>query len=268
MQYKESVKQGLIHPDLVKKMKKLKKKCKKKGIFINYSEGFRTVDEQNELYAQGRTKPGHIVTNARGSSYSSQHQWGIAVDFYLNMDVDGDGDKKDDAFNNSTELFNKVGRIAKGLGLSWGGDWVSIKDNPHLYLPDWGSTTVTLKKIYGNPDVFMNKVFGGKIEQMSVKLGTTDIKTLQNLIGVKSDGIPGYKTLSATPTLKIGVSSNVVRWLQMVLNYYYGEHLVEDGIFGLKTEQAVKNVQKFYKLPVIDGVLTSGKNTWRKILGL
>lgn len=268
MQYKESVKQGLIHPDLVKKLKKLKKKCKKKGFFINYSEGFRTADEQNELYAQGRTKPGHIVTNARGSSYSSQHQWGIAVDFYLNMDVDGDGDKKDDAFNNSTEIFNKVGRIAKSIGLSWGGDWISIKDNPHLYLPDWGSTTGTLKKFYGSPDVFMKKVFGSKIEPLTVKLNTTDIKSLQILIGVQPDGIPGNITLSATPTLKRGDRNDVVEWLQLILNTYYGEKLAGDGIFGVKTEQAVKEVQRFYNLSVIDGVLTSGKNTWRKILGL
>ncbi len=36
------------------------------GIVIKVLSGLRTYDEQNDLYAQGRTKPGSIVTNARG----------------------------------------------------------------------------------------------------------------------------------------------------------------------------------------------------------
>ncbi len=34
------------------------------------------------------------------------------------MDVDGDGSVPDDAFNNSTELFNKVGKIGQSIGLN------------------------------------------------------------------------------------------------------------------------------------------------------
>lgn len=115
----------------------------------------RTVAEQDALYAKGRTKPGNIVTNCKGSSYSSPHQWGIAADIYLDMDIDGDGKKSDDAFNNATKFFNKVGEIGKKLGLEWGGDWKSLVDMPHFQLPDWGSTTANLKKKYGTPDKFI-----------------------------------------------------------------------------------------------------------------
>lgn len=111
--------------------------------------------EQDALYAQGRTTPGSIVTNARGTSYSSQHQWGIAADFYIDMDVDGDGVNSDDAFNNATRLFDKVGSLAKSISLGWGGDWKSTVDKPHLYLPDWGSTTSKLKSQYGTPEAFI-----------------------------------------------------------------------------------------------------------------
>lgn len=52
------------------------------------------------MYAQGRTKKGNIVTNAKGSDYSSQHQWGIAFDIALKYDVDGDGRITDDTYNN------------------------------------------------------------------------------------------------------------------------------------------------------------------------
>ena len=82
------------------------------------------------------------------------HQWGVAFDFYLKMDVDGDGVISDDAFNNSTGLFEKVGALGKQIGLEWGGDW-TIKDRPHLQLPDWGSTASKLKQMYGTPDKFI-----------------------------------------------------------------------------------------------------------------
>lgn len=145
-----------LHPRLQVKLAQLREECAKNGIDILYSECLRTKEEQDALYAQGRTTPGNIVTNAKGSTYSSQHQWGIAADFYLDMDIDGDGNKKDDAFNNATQLFERVGQIAKSLGLGWGGDWTSIKDRPHLYLPDWGSTTTKLKQQYGTPEKFMS----------------------------------------------------------------------------------------------------------------
>lgn len=143
-----------LHPELQKKVVKLQKECLKVGIKIKIGECFRTVAEQNALYAKGRTAPGSIVTNAKGSSYSSMHQWGVAFDFFLDMDVDKDGKTSDDVFNNATKLFNKVGAIGKKLGLEWGGDWKSIKDLPHFQLPDWGSTTSKLKKMYGTPDKF------------------------------------------------------------------------------------------------------------------
>ena len=77
-----------LHPDLQVAAAKLKEICKAHGISINYSECLRTKAEQDALYAKGRTAPGKIVTKAKGSSYSSQHQWGVAIDFYLAMEMD------------------------------------------------------------------------------------------------------------------------------------------------------------------------------------
>lgn len=53
-----------------------------------------------------------------------------------------------------TATIRKVAVIAKGIGLGWGGDWKSIVDTPHFYLPKWGSTTSQLKAFYGTPDKF------------------------------------------------------------------------------------------------------------------
>lgn len=143
-----------LHPTLQKKITQLIAACKKEGITIKIGECVRTVAEQDALYAKGRTAAGSIVTNAKGSSYSSMHQWGVAFDFYLAMDVDGDGNTSDDAFNNATGLFNKVGKIGQSLGLEWGGSWTSIKDLPHFQLPDWGSTATKLKSTYKSPEAF------------------------------------------------------------------------------------------------------------------
>ena len=144
-----------LHPRLQAIIPKLKEECKKAGIIISIGECVRTVAEQDALYAKGRTAPGSVVTNCKGTTYSSMHQWGVAFDFYLSMDVDGDGQTNDDAFNNAKKHFQKVGAIGKSLGLEWGGEWTSIVDMPHFQLPDWGSTALKLKEQFGTPDKFM-----------------------------------------------------------------------------------------------------------------
>ena len=147
-----------LHPWLNYKLTLLLKQCAKKGIYLIITQGFRSKAEQDALYAQGRTKKGNIVTNAKGSDYSSQHQWGIAFDIAIN-------DKKllyDEA------TIRKVAKIAKSkkVGLAWGGDWVSPVDTPHFYLDKWGDTPSKLKKKYGVFDNFKKtwtkEVFGTK----------------------------------------------------------------------------------------------------------
>ena len=61
----------LCHPRLQALTAQLVDKCVGAGLPIKIGESFRSVAEQDALYAQGRTQPGSIVTNARGSSYSS-----------------------------------------------------------------------------------------------------------------------------------------------------------------------------------------------------
>lgn len=133
-----------LHPWLDYKLTVLLKKCAKKNLYLIVTEGFRTKKYQDALYAKGRTKPGKIVTNAKGSSYSSQHMWGIAFDIAIN----------DSKLVYDTATIKKVAKIAKAIGLGWGGDWKSIVDTPHFYLPKWGSTTTKLKAKYGTPDKF------------------------------------------------------------------------------------------------------------------
>lgn len=115
-------------------------RCYARGVPIVITQGLRTIAEQDALYAQGRTKPGKIVTNARGGY--SYHNFGVAIDFALllpdgksvswDMARDGDGDKIAD--------WNEVVAVAKELGFAWGGDWTSFKDYPHFEMT-FGLTT-------------------------------------------------------------------------------------------------------------------------------
>lgn len=138
----------LVHPVLREKIYALKGLCQERGLLIGIGETLRTEAEQDALYARGRAAPGSIVTNARGSTYSSMHQWGVAFDFYRN---DGLG-----VYNTADGFFERVGEIGKSVGLEWGGDWTGIKDMPHFQLPYWGSAPSLLKKKYKTPENFMD----------------------------------------------------------------------------------------------------------------
>lgn len=135
-----------LHPRLIQKLNLLKEAAKKAGLKIGIGECVRTAAEQDKLYAKGRTTEGEIVTNAKGSTYSSMHQWGVAFDFYRD---DGKG-----IYEDKDGFFKKVGKIGKELGLVWGGDWKSLPDKPHFQMPDFGDDTKALKKQYKTPKKF------------------------------------------------------------------------------------------------------------------
>lgn len=82
--------------------------------------GMRTYAEQNALYAQGRTAPGRRVTNAPAGF--SNHNFGLAWDIGVFDGAD---------YLEESPLYAKAGRIGRGLGLEWGGDWRK-PDEPHF----------------------------------------------------------------------------------------------------------------------------------------
>jgi peptidoglycan L-alanyl-D-glutamate endopeptidase CwlK len=86
--------------------------------------GLRTFDEQRDIYAQGRTKPGNIVTYAKpGYSY---HNYGLAID----VTHIKDGNKPDW----SRPITKDIAEIGKKIGLEWGGYWTRPYDPPHFQL--------------------------------------------------------------------------------------------------------------------------------------
>lgn len=110
-----------LTPLLRRKYAELEGLCAAEGIAIRMTEGFRSIARQNELYAQGRTKPGAIVTNAKGGE--SYHNWGVAFDVVLRVEGYSDSPK-----------WARIGALGRKIGLEWGGDWASFKDLPHFEL--------------------------------------------------------------------------------------------------------------------------------------
>lgn len=100
----------------------------KQGIYVGVAQAYRSIAEQNALYAQGRTVRGNIVTNARGGQ--SNHNFGVAVDFFL---YDGSITKAKWVVDAD---FRKVVVEMKKQGFDWGGDWTSFYDAPHFELYD------------------------------------------------------------------------------------------------------------------------------------
>lgn len=119
-------------------------RCNSRGVQIIITQGLRTIAEQDALYAQGRTKPGSIVTNARGGY--SNHNFGWAIDFALLLPdgrtVSWDTLRDDD--KDSLPDWSEVVEEAKKLGFEWGGDWRSFLDLPHLQMV-FGLTTTQLR---------------------------------------------------------------------------------------------------------------------------
>ena len=107
------------------------------GLTARIISGTRTFDEQDELFAQGRTSPGDVVTNAR-AGYSN-HNFGIAWDVGIFNEkseyIDDLIDKKMMTSKAVDAEYKKVGAYGKARGLFWGGEWTK-PDYPHFQMRD------------------------------------------------------------------------------------------------------------------------------------
>jgi peptidoglycan L-alanyl-D-glutamate endopeptidase CwlK len=84
---------------------------------------YRSNALQAELYAQGRTRPGKIVTNAKPGQSNHNKYPSPAFDIAF---------KDSNGVCWELSYFFKFAQIGKKHGLSWGGDWKRFKDYPHF----------------------------------------------------------------------------------------------------------------------------------------
>ena len=98
---------------------------------VRVTQGLRTFVEQDNLYQQGRTKPGKKVTNAKAGQ--SIHNYGFAVDICLIIDGKiASWDTTKDWDNDQIADWYECVKIFAKYGWEWGGNWKKIKDLPHF----------------------------------------------------------------------------------------------------------------------------------------
>ena len=113
---------GDLHPVVATKASHFTLKCANAGLDILIYCTYRSGAEQAELYEQGRTTSGKIVTNARAGE--SLHNWRCAFDFVPLV-----GGKP--AWNDKA-LYLKAGIVAESVGLEWAGRWKgSLRETAH-----------------------------------------------------------------------------------------------------------------------------------------
>lgn len=288
---------------VVTKVLEIIEEAYKEGIYVLITDGYRSVTEQNKLFAKGRTtaqlrnlgitgiegQPGAAkVTNAYGTQ--SNHTKGIAVDFCLT------NEKGTAAYWTVNADWKRVAAIAKSMGFEWGGDWKSFKDNPHLeytgkITPD---ETKVDSVIVTTPSVLKKGSQGAAVKSLQQALiskgfklpkfgadghygneTVTAVKELQKAVGITVDGIYGPVTAK-----KLDAYKNPSTVDKAAIVPYPGK-IIKVGSKGKDVERiqravgvapdgifgnaTKKAVQAYQKRHglAVDGIV--GKNTWNKM---
>ncbi|MGB7925246.1 MAG: peptidoglycan-binding protein [Pyrinomonadaceae bacterium] len=229
-----------IHPELANRVRMLIDKLAQGGIQLEVVQGMRTIAEQDALFAQGRSKPGNVVTNARGGQ--SNHNYGLAVDL-----VPFTNGKPNWLAPNS--IWMALGSEAESLGLEWGGSWKKFLDRPHVQLP--GLSVKTCQSLFKKGGMDAVWAEATRILQNASIIPTAPPPT----------STPG--TLPTQPSteppaermLKLKDRGEGVRFIQTRLAALglIGQSDV-DGVFGKRTQAAVKKFQAAHNLKA-DGIV-------------
>jgi peptidoglycan L-alanyl-D-glutamate endopeptidase CwlK len=110
-----------LHPLVAEKARQLIELARTDGIEILVTSTLRTFEEQAELFAIGRTRPGKKVTNAKPGA--SWHNFGLAFDVVPLVNGKAIWD---------SPFWTQIGTLGKQVELVWGGDFKSFKDKPHF----------------------------------------------------------------------------------------------------------------------------------------
>lgn len=118
-----------INPYVADKVKQLYERLMLEGIEIRVVQGLRTYGYQSQLYAQGRTAPGKIVTRCKPGW--SWHNFGMAVDVAPD-DPAKPGYQPD--WNDTHPTWKRIQEIAVSMGFVAGADFRTFPDKPHLQM--------------------------------------------------------------------------------------------------------------------------------------
>ena len=121
----------LLKPDFRPMVDGFLADVKSAGIDMIVTCTYRTAAEQMALYAQGRTAPGLIVTNAKAGQ--SAHNYGYAIDVVPLVNGKCCWDDK-------AAVWSEIGKIGQSHGLEWyGAPGAVFPETPHFQMPNWPS---------------------------------------------------------------------------------------------------------------------------------
>lgn len=167
-----------LREDVRLNVEKFLAECKKQGLKVLITQTKRDDEYQAYLYAQGRTRPGSIVTNSKSTTF---HGVGLAFDICQNIKGQ---EYSDEGF------FLNCAIIAKHMGFSWGGDWKTFTDKPHFQWDEQGKykfNRVTSPKkmpLYTEDEMITEK----SIEEMSDAAVLALANKMQTILGRQAQG--------------------------------------------------------------------------------
>lgn len=199
-----------------------------------------TLQELRNKYGKLQITSGYRCVSHNkevGGSTNSKHTKGQAADFYL------------DGFNSQSKRVDVVNEL-KGTEY-YNYSYTNVNGNH----PNMGNVVHLDTKLEDTDDAYK-----------------TFVRDLQSTIGANVDGIAGSETLSKTPTISTSTGWNhkAVRPLQVYLKslgYDLGKCGV-DGKFGKDMKACIKKYQRDNSLSIVDGIVTTKKYTWKKLLKL
>ena len=111
-------------------------KCEAAGLDILVTCTYRSADEQQRLYEQGRTMPGKVVTNAKPGQ--SAHNFSLPGNKPASLALDFvplvNGKP---VWDNKHPHWARAGELAVASGMEWAGHWKRFRELPHVQHGEW-----------------------------------------------------------------------------------------------------------------------------------
>ncbi|MCL1842187.1 MAG: M15 family metallopeptidase [Defluviitaleaceae bacterium] len=197
-----------LHPAVARGCRELIRRMGQKGFSaVGISATFRDNAMQNYLFAQGRTTPGSIVTNARGGQ--SWHNWRLAFDIFQNI--------RGQEWNN-TRFFETAGEIWEEMGGEWGGRWVTLRDMPHFQMT-FGATIAQMQAEHTIPDTAIMPWEQQKLEEVT-KMVYRTVKEMPEWARPGIQELVDMRVLNGRTPDNLDVDDNMMRILLIMRNMF------------------------------------------------
>ena len=123
-----------LRSDVAANCKLWQERCRDAGLKVLITGTVRDKEYQKQCYREGTAKTPVPSFHAQGI--------GLAFDFCQNVK----GKEYSDA-----NFFRRAAALAKEMGFTWGGDWQSFPDRPHLQWDAYGKYTSSMVRMGRRP---------------------------------------------------------------------------------------------------------------------